>query len=114
MDWLSTQAGELGLKKNMYTSIITSVEKQTLQEDGSMFLDVEFTINQEDEVIDTKRLAFPLDTSSDEILDEIEKYTAAFSAEQEAMAVNEERDAVYAQADATIEELIGQEVTTNQ
>lgn len=78
-----------------------------------MFLDVEFTINQDDEVIDTKRLAFPLDTASEDILDEVQKYTDAYSAEQEAMAVNEERDAVYAQADATIEELIGQEVTTN-
>ena len=97
----------------MYTSIITSVEKQTLQEDGSMFLDVEFTINHDAEVIDTKRLAFPLDTASDVILAEVQAYIAAYEAEQLAKAENEERDAAYAQADATIEELIGQEVTIN-
>lgn len=95
----------------MYTSLITNAEKATLQEDGSMFIDVEFVLKKDDEVIDTKKLAFPLGTLSEEILAEVEKYTANYAAEENLREKNAERDAEYAVADNTIDEIIGQEIT---
>lgn len=95
----------------MYTSLITTADKATLQEDGSMFLDVAFEIkNAEGKVVDTKRLAFPLDTDSDALVAEIQKYTANYAAEVENTVKNEERDAIYAEADKTIETIVGLEV----
>lgn len=96
----------------MYTSVITKAEKATLQEDGSMFLDVEFNVFEDDEIIDTKRLAFAPDTSSDDILEEVRRYTQNYGDEIEAAVVNAVKDAELAQADATIDDIIGQEVTT--
>lgn len=95
----------------MYTSLITTADKVTLQEDGSMFLDVAFEIrNEGGEVVDTKRLAFPLDADSDSIVAEIQNYTANYAAEVENKDKNAERDAEYAVADATIETIVGVEV----
>lgn len=95
----------------MYTSTITTADKATLQEDGSMFLDVAFEIkNAEGEVVDIKRLAFPLDTDSDLIVAEIQKYTANYAAEIENKEANAERDAEYAVADKTIETIVGVEI----
>lgn len=94
----------------MYTSVITKAEKATLQEDGSMFLDVEFNILGDDEVIDTKRLAFSPETSSDDIIDEVRRYTQNYGAEIQSTIENAEQNAVLAQADATIDDIIGQEI----
>lgn len=95
----------------MYTSVITKAEKVTLQEDSSLFLDVKFDVLEDGIVVDTKKLAFAPDTSSEDILDEIRSYTKNYEAEIEFATVNAEKDEVLAEADATIESIIGQEVT---
>ena len=96
----------------MYTSVITQAEKVTLQEDGSLLLDVEFNILDEGKVVETKKLAFAPDIAPEAILDEIKRYTQNYGAEIESATVNAEKDEVLAEADATIESIIGQEVTT--
>lgn len=94
-----------------YTSTIISATKTFLQEDGTFFLDVAFEINKGDERLDEKRLAFPLETSSETILEAVGKYVANYAAEAEAKIANAERDAAEAQADATIAEIVGKEIT---
>ena len=94
----------------MYTSIITRATKAIIQETGEEFLDVEFDISDGEEVIDTKKAGFPIDTDSDAIVAELKKYTANYEAEKIAAVENAARDAALAEADATIEELVGLEI----
>lgn len=94
-----------------YTSTIIGATKTFLQEDGSQFLDVAFEINKGNERLDEKRIAFPLDATPETILEEIGKYVANYAAEAEARIANAERDAIDAQADATIAEIVGKEIT---
>lgn len=96
----------------MYTSVITKAEKATLQEDGSVFLDVEFEILFEGEVVDTKRLAFAPEANTDDITKEIKAYIRNYGAEEDSKVVNEVREAETAKLDATIEDIIGLEITT--
>lgn len=98
----------------MYTSVITKADKQTLQEDGSVFLDVEFDILFDDEVVDTKRLAFSVDTTAEEIATEIENYTENYKAEVIAKNANAEKEAENAKVDEVIADIIGMEVTSKK
>lgn len=95
----------------MYTSVITKAEKATLQEDGTMFLDVEFDILEDGKLVDTKRLAFAPETASEAILEEVKGYTQNYADEIQAAVVNAEADAELAKADETIDDIIGQKVT---
>ncbi len=98
----------------MYTSVITKADKQTLQEDGSVFLDVEFDILFDDEVVDTKRLAFGVDTTAEEIATEIKNYTENYQAEVIAKNANAEKEAQNAKVDEVIADIIGMEVTSKK
>lgn len=79
-----------------------------------MFLDVEFDILNDDKVIDTKRLAFASDTSSDDIVEQVKAYTANYSADALAAVTNEAQNKELAQADATIEEIVGVEIAAEK
>lgn len=90
---------------------ITTATKTTLQEDGSEFLDVAFEISNEDgEVLDTKRRAFPLDTPAEQIQADVAAFVSVFESDKQHAEANKERDAIHAKADETIEEIVGKEI----
>lgn len=94
-------------------AIITSANKSILQEDGSEFIDVAFdVVDEEGTVADSKHLAFPLDTSADDIQKDVAKYVSTYEADLTSKEANKERNAMLAQADATIEEIVGKEIST--
>lgn len=92
-------------------AVITTANKATLQEDGSEFLDIEFQIfNDADEVIETKRRGYPLDTPGEEIQADVAAFVTTYEADLANAEANKERDALHAKADQTIEALVGAEV----
>lgn len=94
-------------------AVITTANKVTLQEDGSEFLDIEFNIlNDADEVIETKRRGFALDTPGEDIQAEIAAFVSTYEADLAHAEANKERDAIHAKADATIEALVGAEIAS--
>lgn len=92
-------------------AVITTANKATLQEDGSEFLDIEFQIfNDAEELVDTKRRGFALNTPGEQIQADIAAFVAVYEADLAHAEANQERDAIHAQADATIEALVGAEI----
>jgi hypothetical protein len=99
---------------NTMKAKILSATKTTLQEDGSEFLDIAFEIRNEDgEVLDTKRRAFPLDTPAETIQTEIAAFVSVFESDRANAEKNKERDAIHAKADKTIDEIVGKEVAAS-
>jgi hypothetical protein len=96
----------------MYKATIVSTKKETLQEDGSEFLEVGFEVHDgEGNLIDLKRRGFPLDTELEVIKAEIAKTVAVMEDDARIASENAERNQIHAKADATIEALNGLEIT---
>jgi hypothetical protein len=94
----------------MYSLTIKSVTKATLQEDNSQFLDVELDITEDGDLVDTKRLGFPIDMSSEDIEAECEKYLETFVSDLQNAERSKVVEAKEKQADETINELTGKEI----
>ncbi len=94
----------------MYSLKIKSVSKGVLQEDNSQFLDVELDFLQDGELVETKRLGFPMDTSSDDIEEECEKCLEMYVKDLQNAERSKEVEEIEKQADETIKELTGKEI----
>lgn len=95
----------------MYSIEIKTVRKIYSQADNGYVFDVTFDIKLEDEVVETRKLGYPLETTLDEIKEDIQKYLHTYSGEQKSKVENEKRDKVEKEADATIDALTGAEFT---
>ena len=94
-----------------YSLTITGAEKLTVQADNSTVLSVAFDIVKDGEVVASYAHGFPLDTPKEDILASLEATRANYAATAAVWAKNEANDAANAVADATIEALVGQEIT---
>lgn len=99
---------------------VVDARKIRVQETGEMLLSVQFEIISTTpvdggepivEVVHTARHGFPLDTNSEQLTAELQKVLATYVTDSENAARNAEFAAADAQADATIEDMIGKEIS---
>lgn len=107
----------------MLNATITNVTKETLQEDGSQFLDVSINIagsypgtdaegNAGDiEVNEVRKLGFPLDTPEETIVEGVKNFVAGFESDLLGAERNKINEAVQQQADETINNLTGKTIS---
>lgn len=95
----------------MFTAKIKDIKKDVLQATGVPFLDVEVEILNGEEVIDTRKFAYPIDTPQENIVADIEKMLALHEEEMKAKEASKVADELSAKADATIAELKDSEIT---
>jgi hypothetical protein len=94
-----------------YSIKIQSAEKITVQDTGEHLLSVLFDIQRGDEVMRTARHGFPLGITVKELELELQGVLAAFIKDTETSEATADFEARNAQADQTIAELIGKEIT---
>lgn len=96
----------------MYTSKIIGVETVFYQASNSHFVDVEVEIyketepGQDDVLVAVRKFGYPVGTTGDEILLELEKVCASFEADADTTAKSAELEAVLSQAESLKEELM--------
>ena len=71
----------------MYSATIKSIEKTVFQVDNQTYLAVELEILKDGELVETRKLAFPLDTSEEAITAELAKYVATYADDQRLAAL---------------------------
>lgn len=88
---------------------ITSIEKASSIPDGTRYLDVGFDILDEDEkVVASRKLAFPLDMETKIIKDELKRYLKNYESELKSAEKQAEIDKQDKAADKTISQLEGE------
>ena len=98
----------------MFTLTITSIKKDHSIPDGSDYLDVQFDILNDDEVVLSPRHAFPLDTPEDTIKADLTKFLETYVAEQATAQDNSKVEEIQKQADETIQSLEGLEINAEE
>jgi hypothetical protein len=100
----------------VYTYEITAAEKSFLVETGERFLDIEYQIlvkeNPEDQnpqVLQTRKRAYQIETSAEEVKTYIQKELDAYVADIESAERHAVDEAQETKADETIKQLIGKE-----
>lgn len=94
--------------KFMYYLEVSSIEKVYFQADNAEVFEATLDIHSEEgDIVETRKLAFPLSTSEKEMTTEFEKFINNYNAEKQMAEENKERDAMHAEADKTIENLTG-------
>jgi uncharacterized protein involved in exopolysaccharide biosynthesis len=91
----------------MFIGKIKSVKKAIAQVDNSEFLDVEVEISKDEEVVEVRKLAFPLNAVEKEIKAELKKYMKTYNSDFELAEASKERDKAHANADKVIEKMTG-------
>lgn len=89
---------------------VAKVEKAHSIADGTDYLDVAVDIYGDGEFIEVRKLAFPLDSSSEDIESELLKYKETYIQDLTNARINEERDVEQANADSVIESLSDKEL----
>lgn len=99
-----------------YSITILGAEKLTVQDTGEHLLSVQFNImgaegGDDPQVISTQRHGFPLDSTPQQVEAGLEAVLAAFVQDAQTKEASADFAAQDAQADATIEEIIGKQIT---
>jgi predicted mannosyl-3-phosphoglycerate phosphatase (HAD superfamily) len=95
-----------------YSIRILSADKLTVQDTGENLLSVQFNIESADgAVITTQRHGFPLDTTPEQVEGELSAVLAAFVKDTATQEASAEFAAQDAQADQTIQEIVGMTIT---
>lgn len=89
---------------------ITKAERGSIIATGELFIGVEFGIFDGDEHVAERKLAFPVDTSEENIGMELEKYLRAYETEAETSAKRLIEDKNNTEIDTTIKNLSGVEI----
>jgi len=99
----------------MFTAKIKDVKRDVYQASQTPFLDVEVEIlNDEGEVVETRKYAYNADTPEETIVADIEKMLETYKSDLE---IGEKSKAIMelnAKADATAESLIGAEIAPTE
>ena len=94
-----------------YTGKIKEITKFTLQADNQTYLDVAVEIyNEAGEVVETRKLGFPLDAGSEQIEAEVTKFIATYNADSVLAEQSKKVDAAHKTADEAIASLTGKEI----
>lgn len=97
----------------MFNGIVNSIKKDVDQATNVDFLDVEIGIykasdeQEEAELVETRKLSFPLNTTDEEMKVELQKYMDTYNSDFKLAQDSKEHDAAHAQADKVIESMTG-------
>lgn len=92
-------------------AVIKEIGKGRIQQTGEEFLDVAFDLVDNDgNVVMTRKLGFPLDATKETIVGELAKFVSAHESDKAHAERIAESEARHAAADETIAELTGQSV----
>jgi len=94
-----------------YTIKVQAADKITVQDTGEQLLSVLFEIRSGEEVLKTVRHGFPLGITVQDLELELQSVLAAFTKDTETAEATAEFAAQDAQADETIAEMVGKEIT---
>lgn len=94
----------------MLTAKITDAKKEFSISDNATFLDIWFDIMDGEEVLDTRRLAFPIGTSEEEIKEAVRKYYAMYENDYSLAKTVEERAEAEREAESVLSNLKGQDI----
>lgn len=94
----------------MYSATITKAEKLFVQSDGTELLQIDFDVLKDGQVIVSYSHGLPLATTTEEVQAYIKAFIENYEANAIRSAENAERDAALAQADKTIEDVVGLEI----
>lgn len=92
--------------QSLYSAKIKNAKKEFSLPDNASYLDVWFDIICDGEPVAERRLAFPLDTTKEAILAEVEKYCQMFENDHKLAAEASKRAEAEADADKIVEELL--------
>lgn len=92
----------------MIQATIAEAKRDRIVKTGEEFLDVTVDFHTEDgEVLETRKLGYPLGTTADEIKEDLAKAVATFEQERAQAEVQKEVDAADEQANEVIADLEG-------
>ena len=94
-------------KEDKFKAKIKSIKKDILIETGEDFFDVKIEISEGEEIVEVRKLAFPLESSSEFIKGEVKKYIKTFNADKILAKKSKEKEELNSQADEVIEDLEG-------
>lgn len=99
------------MSEPMFKLKVVEAEKATLQADQTRFLDVKVQISRaaDDALVEERRLGFPLDTSQEEIEQELAKFLAGYTSDAEQAAASVQAEADEKGADEVIAGLLGED-----
>lgn len=93
---------------------VREIQKIDVQADNSTQLDAICELREGETLIEERRLSFPLGTTQAQLKEELTKFLETYNADRDLAAKNAELDAQHAQADETIAELSGFELTLDE
>lgn len=95
---------------------IQKIDKLDVQADNSTVLDVTFELvnTENDEVIETLRHNFPLNTTEEQMTAELQKVVDTYNNDQELKVKNAELEAAHKVADETIGQMTGKEIGASE
>lgn len=94
----------------MYTGKIKKIEKFILQADNQTYLDVEVDVLKDGEIVETRKLGFPLDTGNEEIEAQVKKFIETYASDQALAEQSKKVEAANKKADEAIASLTGKEI----
>ena len=86
---------------------VLGIQKLDVQADNTTVLDVLIELYDGEDAIEQRRLSFPLDTSSEALQEELNKFLETFNLDREQGEANKALDEANASADEVISELKG-------
>lgn len=92
------------------TAKITSVSRDRIVKSGEEFLDVEVEVSKDGELLNIKKLGFPVEVSQDELKKAIEKLLSTLTEEMEHSEVQQKEDLINENAEKLVEEVTGLEI----
>lgn len=93
---------------------VLNIDKVDVQADNTTVQDVRIAFFRNDEQVEEKRLSFPLDTTPDQLKEELAKVLATYNLEAEQAEVNAAHEAAHKTADETIQTMTGFELAPQE
>jgi hypothetical protein len=91
----------------MHTITVISSSRGRVVETGEEFIDVAAEIRQDGETVAERRLGFPLETTADEVREELSKVLSAYVRDQELASQTQRSEELNTHADEVQQELEG-------
>lgn len=91
---------------------VLKVEKFEVQAENATKLDVTVELSEEGQVLEERKLNFPLDITKEDLKSELQKFIDTYNSDRALAAANAELDAAHAKADEVIAEFTGLELST--
>lgn len=98
------------MSKKKYSVQITEAKRQTDIANQTDYIDVSFDILDGKKVVESRRLAFPLEATEKEIEAELKKFVELYASEKETEQERKEQDQKNTKANEKIANLVGKKI----